>query len=133
MTTGQLQNFVVTATANSDGSGNSTISIYPAITTSGAYQTVTNSPANGASISVKGSASTAYAQNIGFVRDCFGLVVVPMEVPQGVDFGARETYRNISMRILRAYDIWNDALPARVDVLYGTACFYPELGVRLTN
>ena len=133
VTTGQLQNFVVTATANSDGSGNSTISIYPAITTSGAYQTVTNSPANGASISVKGSASTAYAQNIGFVRDCFGLVVVPMEVPQGVDFGARETYRNISMRILRAYDIWNDALPARVDVLYGTACFYPELGVRLTN
>ena len=133
VTTGQLQNFVVTATANSDGSGNSTISIYPAITTSGAYQTVTNSPANGASISVKGSASTAYAQNIGFVRDCFGLVVVPREVPQGVDFGARETYRNISMRILRAYDIWNDALPARVDVLYGTACFYPELGVRLTN
>ena len=132
-TTGALQNFVVTATANSDGGGNSTISIYPAITTTGAYQTVTNSPANGATISVKGNASTAYAQNIAFVRDCFGLVCVPMELPQGVDFAAREMYRNVSMRILRAYDIWNDTLPARVDILYGTATYYPELGCRLTN
>ena len=132
-TTGALQNFVVTATANSDGGGNSTISIYPAITTTGAYQTVTNSPANGATISVKGTASTAYAQNIAFVRDCFGLVCVPMELPQGVDFAAREMYRNVSMRILRAYDIWNDTLPARVDILYGTATYYPELGCRLTN
>ena len=132
-TTGALQNFNVTAIANSDGGGNSTISIYPAITTTGAYQTVTNSPANGATISVKGNASTAYAQNIAFVRDCFGLVCVPMELPQGVDFAAREMYRNVSMRILRAYDIWNDTLPARVDILYGTATYYPELGCRLTN
>jgi len=131
--TGQLQNFVVTTKATSDGSGNSTIAIYPAITTSGAYQTVSGSPANGAAIVVKGTASTSYAQNIGFTRDCFGLVTVPMELPGGVDFAARETYKNISLRVIRAYDINNDVFPCRIDVLYGTATFYPELGVRLTN
>lgn len=131
--TGALQNFVVTAKANSDGGGNSTIGIYPAITISGAYQTVSNSPANGAAIVVKGAASTSYAQNIGFVRDCFGLVTVPMELPNGVDFAARETYKNISLRVIRAYDINNDVFPCRIDVLYGTATYYPELGCRLTN
>ncbi|GAC1664532.1 MAG: hypothetical protein PVS3B2_00280 [Candidatus Dormibacteraceae bacterium] len=130
--TGSLQNFVVTATVNSSG-GAATIPIYPAITTSGAYQTVSNSPANGAAITVKGSASNAYAQNLGFVRDAIGLVTVPMELPQGVDFAARETYKNISLRIIRAYDINNDVFPCRIDILYGTATFYPELGCRLTN
>jgi hypothetical protein len=131
--TGALQNFVVTATASSDVNGNSSISIYPAITTTGAYQTVNASPANGASITVKGSANTSYFQNIGFVRDCFGLVCVPMELPGGVDFAAREAYRSISMRIVRAFDIFNDVTPCRIDVLFGTSTFYPELGCRLTN
>ena len=131
--TGALQNFVVTAAANSDSGGNSTISIYPAITTTGAYQTVSGSPANLASISVKGSASTSYAQNLAFTRDAFGLVTVPMEIPGGVDFAAREMVRNISMRILRVYDVTNDVIPCRLDVLYGVAAFYPELACRLTN
>jgi hypothetical protein len=131
--TGALQNFVVTGTVNSDSGGNATIPIYPAITTSGAFQTVTASPANLATVTVKGSASTTYAQNLGFVRDAFGLVVVPMELPDGVDFKARETVRNISMRIVRAYDVNNDVMPCRVDVLYGVSAFYPELSVRLSN
>lgn len=131
--TGSLQNFVVTGTATSDVNGNSSLSIYPAITTSGAYQTVTASPANGATIAVKGNAGSSYFQNIGFVRDCFGLVCVPMELPGGVDFAAREAYRNISMRIVRAFDIFNDVTPCRIDVLFGTSTFYPELGVRLSN
>jgi len=44
---------------------------------------------------------------------------------------ACETYRNISMRVIRAYDINNDVFPTRVDVLYGTTVYYDELGVRL--
>jgi len=130
--TGSLQNFSVTATANSSG-GAATLQIYPAITTSGPYQTVSGSPANGAAITVKGTASTGYAQNLGFVRDAIGLVTVPMELPGGVDFAARETYKNISLRVIRAYDINNDVFPCRIDVLYGVATYYPELGCRLTN
>jgi len=132
-TTGSLQNFVITTAANTDGFGNSTLQIYPAITTTGAYQTVSASPANSAGITVRGTASTGYAQNIGFVRDAFGLVTVPMEIPGGVDFAAREMYKNVSMRIVRAYDVNNDVFPARIDLLYGTATYYPELACRLTN
>lgn len=133
VSTGQLQNFTVTATASSSGGGAATLSIYPAIVTTGAYQTVSASPANNATITVKGTASTQYAQNIAFTKDCFGLVCVPLELPEGVDFKARETFKNISMRIIRAYDINNDVFPTRMDILYGTTTFYPELGVRLTN
>ncbi len=133
VSTGSLQNFVITSTINSDGAGNATLQISPAITTSGAYQTVSASAANLATVSIKGSASTAYAQNLAFVRDAFGLVTVPMELPQGVDFSAREMYKNISMRIIRAYDVTNDLFPVRVDILYGTATYYAELACRLTN
>jgi len=130
--TGALQNFLVTSAVTSDAGGNAAIGIYPAITTSGAYQTVSAAPANGASITVKGAANTSYFQNVAFTKDCFGLVTVPMELPNGVDFVAREMHRNISMRIVRAFDIFNDVTPARIDILYGVACFYPELGVRVT-
>jgi hypothetical protein len=134
VSTGALQNFVVTSPANSDAGGNSTISIYPAITLApSAYQTVNAAPANLSAISVKGSASTSYAQNLAFVKDAFGLVTVPLELPQGVDFAAREMFKNISMRIIRAYDVTNDIFPSRIDILWGTAVYYPELAARLSN
>ena len=57
--------------------------------------------------------------------------MVPLEIPQGVDFAARETYRNISMRVIRAYDINNDVFPTRVDILYGDTVYYDELACRL--
>ena len=132
--TGVLRNFVVTAAVNSDSSGGATIPIFPAITTTGAYQTVNVSPASGAAIVIKtGTAGAVNPNNLAFVRDAFGLVMVPMEIPGGVDFSARETYKDLSIRIIRAYDINNDVLPCRMDVLYGTATYYPELAVRLTS
>ncbi len=131
--TGALADFVITGPVSSDGSGNATLPIYPAITTSTAYQTATASPANGAAVSVvSGNANSVLAKNLAFVRDAFGLVTVPKELPQGVDFAARETYKNISMRIVRAYDINSDVTPCRVDILYGVSAFYPELACRLT-
>ncbi len=133
VSTRSLQNFVVTAAVNSDSGGNATIPIYPAITTTGAYQTVSASPANGAALTVKGTAATAYAQNVAFTRDCIGLVIVPLETYSGQDFMATEVYKNISMRIWRQPDINNDVCPCRIDMLYGTAMYYPELGVRLTD
>ena len=137
-TTGSLANFVVTAPVNSDASGNATISISPAITppVGGlpvAYQNVSASPANLAAVTVRGSSAISYPQNLGFVRDAFGLVCVPLEIPNGVDFAAREMYKGLSLRIIRDYDINSDVIPARIDLLCGTATFYQELAVRLTS
>lgn len=133
VSTGVLQPFVITAVANSDGSGNSTLQVSPALTTTGPYQTVAIATGAAGTVTVlTGAASSIHFNNLAWVRDCFGLVVVPMEIPGGVDFAAREMWKNISMRIVRAFDIWNDVMPTRIDVLYGTATYYPELGVRLT-
>jgi hypothetical protein len=131
--TGSLKNFVITNVAQSDSGGNATLSIYPAITTQGAYQNVTNAPANGSVVTIMGTPNTTYFQNLAFCRDAFGLVCVPMELPGGVDFAARQMFRNLSMRVIRAYDIWNDTTPCRIDVLFGVALFYESLAVRLTN
>ena len=84
-------------------------------------------------MTVIGTASTIYPQNLAFCRDAFGLVTVPMELYDGVDFKARSEYRGVSMRIIRAFDINNDVAPTRIDVLYGVAPYYPELAVRLTG
>ena len=131
--TGVLANFVVTANVNSDGGGNAAIPISPAIVASGSYQNVSNAPALGSAIVVlNGASGTTYAQNMAFHRDAFGLVTVPLELPEGVDFAAREVYKGISLRVVRAYDPYNDVFPCRVDVLYGVATFYPELACRLS-
>jgi hypothetical protein len=132
--TGNLRNFVVTSTANSNSAGSSSIGIYPAITTTGAYQTVDSSPISGAAITViSGAANANLAKNIGFCKDAFGLVTVPLIMPDGVDFKSQEVYKGISLRVIRAFDINNDVLPTRIDVLWGSATYYPELACRLTN
>lgn len=134
--TGQLKQFVLTATSQPSASSTMTLQISPAMVTSGPYQNVTNgtvSTASGKVSVVTGtpSVSSTFVQNLAFCRDAFGLVMVPLEIPQGVDFAARENYRNISMRVIRAYDINNDVFPTRIDVLYGTTTYYDELACRL--
>lgn len=131
--TGVLKNFVVTASTTPTTS-TWTINFTPAIVTSGPYQNVTGGFQVASSVTFLTGTTAAQIntpQNLAFTRDAMGLVMVPMEIPQGVDFAARETYRNISMRVIRAYDINNDVFPTRIDVLYGTVVYYDELAVRL--
>jgi hypothetical protein len=133
LSTGQLKNFVVTVTSTPTASVWA-ITFSPAIVTSGPYQNVdTNINSSQAVTWLTGTtaAQITAPDNLAFTRDAFGLVTVPLEIPQGVDFAARETYRNISMRVIRAYDINNDVFPTRIDILYGTATYYDELACRL--
>lgn len=132
--TGKLMQFTVTAATVTDGSGNSTIAISPAIVTSGPYQNVTNGVKNDSPITVKTGAtgSTSTVNNVAFCRDAFGLVCVPMELPTGNGRAARETYKNVSLRFIKDwYDVQNDVFITRLDVLYGTVTYYPEMAVRL--
>lgn len=132
--TGVLRNFVVTADTASDGSGNATIPIYPAITTSGATQTVTASPADNAALTIlTGSSATSYTQNLMFCRDAFAFASVPLEMPKGVHFSAQEEYEGISLRIVQQYAISTDTMPCRMDVLWGIKTVFPELAVRISG
>lgn len=128
LSTGVLQQFVVTA--NYTGGGG-TVSIYPAITASGAYQTVNAVPADNAAISIYASASADVTQSLAFQKDAFTFATADLIMPKGVDFSAREVYDGISMRVVRQYDINNDAFPCRLDVLYGYKTIRPELACRI--
>jgi hypothetical protein len=129
--TGQLRQFVVTADGNSNGSGQLSASISPAITVSGAYQTVSGSPGDNAVITLMGSASTQYPANLMFHRDAFALVMVPLELPKGAAFKARASANGVSVRIINDYDIDNDVDIIRLDILYGVKTLYPELACRI--
>lgn len=137
--TGQAQMFVVTSANNTaDANGTATITISPSIVVAAANVangTVAAVPANAAKINaLSGSAANATDPvNIAYHQDAFTLATVDLEMPNGVDFSARETYDGISMRIVRAYDINTDALPCRIDVLWGCATLRPELACRIAG
>lgn len=129
-----LQQFTVLADANSSAGGAATLTISPAIIVSGPYQTVSAAPADNAAITVvSGTASTAYPQNLVMHKNAFALVMCPLELPDGVEFKARETHKGLSVRVVKQYDIANDDDIIRLDVLYGWKAIYPDLAVRLVG
>jgi len=136
--TGQLQQFVVTADASSDGSGNCTIVISPAIYSSGSLQNVVAAPADNAALSFTlGGASVGTsavtAHNLLMHEQSFGLAFVPLELPQGVHFSAVETdpETGISLRVVRDFDFSNDKFRCRMDVMYGWAALRPEWACKI--
>lgn len=130
VSTGQLQQFVVTAAASS---GATSISISPSIVVSGAKQNVTGAPADNAAITFAGTASTAVQTGLAFQKGAFAFATADLVMPQGVDFAAREVMDGLSMRIVRAYDINNDQFPCRIDILYGYKTLRAALAARYHN
>ena len=127
---GFLQQFVVTSNS---GASATSLSISPAIVTTGAKQNVTASPTNGGTIlKVGGGASSAQYTSLFYHPDAFTFVSADLvDVSKFGAWGAREVQDGISMRIARQYDITNDKVPCRIDVLYGYKTIRPELAVRL--
>jgi hypothetical protein len=129
--TGSLQQFVVTADVPSS-SATATLSISPPIyTATHALATVDSFPQAGAVVTMLGSASTGYNQNLVYHKDAISFATADLLLPQGVDMASRQNHNGISMRIVRQYDINNDRMPCRIDVLYGAAVIRPQLGVRM--
>jgi hypothetical protein len=133
VTTGVLQQFVVTADGSSDGSGNLTLTISPPMITSGPHQTVNAVAADNAAMTFLGTASTAYRQNLVFHKNAMTLAMVPMEMPQAAYNGSRQSYKGMSVRIIPIYDGTNDISKWRLDLLYGRKLIDPRLSVRLSG
>jgi hypothetical protein len=128
--TGSLQQFTVTAVAT--GSSTATLDISPALYTAGnALATVNAFPQASAVVTMLGSAATAYPQNLVYHKDAISFATADLLLPQGVDMASRQVHNGISLRIVRQYDINNDRLPCRIDVLYGYAAIRPVTAVRL--
>lgn len=136
---GQLRNFVVNSTVTS-AAGAFNISVTPALIYSGQFQNVTASPGAGTAVQFTSLATgTANAQSgaqgILFHKNAYTLAMADLELPEGVHFAGRASDKELglSIRIVRQYTINNDAIPTRLDVLYGWAPLYQELACRITS
>jgi hypothetical protein len=128
--TGSPQQFVVTAAA---ASGATSVAISPAITPTGAFQNVTASPANGATITILGAASASYDANVMYHKDAYTLAMVPMFEPLP-NTGAKVTQMSddgFTVKVTQFYDGVNDNNLMRLDVLFGWAATYPELACKV--
>ena len=128
--TGSLQQFVVTAAAT--GSSTATLSISPALYTSdNALATVDSFPQSSAVVTMLGSSATQYPQNLVYHKQAITFATADLLLPQGVDMAARAVHNGISLRVIRQYDINNDRLPCRIDVLYGFSTIRPQMACRI--
>ncbi len=128
-----LQQFVVQQDATADGAGNMTLNIAPAITPSGQYQNVSASPADGATITLNATASTASTQLLCFQKDAYTVVSVPGDVPGGTDMAYQETdpETGVTLRFVRDFDSVHDIWINRFDVYWGISALYRELAVKV--
>jgi hypothetical protein len=129
--TGILQTFVVTA-PYAGGAG--TISIAPPIYISGGQQNVTITTSGAQAMTFQTTtAVTGCGTSLVYQEDAFTFATADLIIPKGVDFAYRETMDQISLRIVRAYDIVNDKFPCRLDILFGSAALRPQLACRIHN
>jgi hypothetical protein len=128
--TGDLQQFVVLAPFSSDGSGNGSVSIAPAITPSGQYQNVTVAPIDGSAITVFGAAGTASPQGLLMHKNAFAFVSVPLATPKtGVVYSAQHTdpKTGISLALVQFFNGETRVQGTRFDVLTGFGVLYREM------
>lgn len=120
-----LKQFVVTA------NGTTSLAFSPALTLAGAGQNIDALPSTSDVITFVGTASTAYPNDLVYHKEAFAFATADLELPQGVDFAARENLDGLSCRLVRQYDISDDTFPCRLDILHGWATLRPDWACRV--
>lgn len=125
---------VTGGTYTSDGSGNLQLTVAVAVISGGQFQNVSAAPANTAALTVTG-ANAVSPQSLAFHKDSFTLVSADLPLPGGVEMAARAAHKDVgmSLRVVTQYTIGNDALPNRIDILYGVSPLYRELACRVAG
>lgn len=126
-----LRQFVVTANV---ASGGTSIPIYPAMVAPVGgvgvqYQTVSASPANGATIALVNLANETFIKNMAYIPDAITMATADLELPEGVWERSRAMFDGISMRSILAYNPQTDQAVDRLDVLFGFLGVRPEWAV----
>ncbi len=127
--TGSLFQFV--ALASSTSSTTATVTVAPMYSAGNALCTMVSLPATSKAVVFVGAASTSYPQNMVYHKDAIAFATADLLLPQGVDMASRAVHNGISLRVVRQYDINNDRMPCRVDVLYGYNTIRPQMGCRI--
>jgi hypothetical protein len=134
-TIGRLQDFTCLTDVYSDAAGIVIIPISPAIILGpeDPRQTVNLSPPDGKQVTFRGTASTAYAQNLYFHRNAFTLATVDFEPPEGgVEWSrAVDPEAGITVQSAAQFDIRSYKNLSRLDDLWGANTLRPECAVRV--
>lgn len=130
-----LRQFVVNENVTSDGGGNATFSISPAIIISGAHKNCSAAAGNNAGITVLGAESAVYAQNMVFLKEFAALAFAELERPAGAVNVERFTDPDTgaSIRFIPIYDGVNNVSKYRMDVLWALKAINPDLACRLSG
>ena len=128
--TGSLFQFVALADATAVSTA-IVVTVAAIYTAANALATVDSFPTSGKAVIFVGAASSQYAQNLVYHKDAITFATADLLLPQGVDMAARAVHNGISLRIVRQYDINNDRMPCRIDVLYGFSTIRPQMGCRI--
>lgn len=129
--TGSLAQFVVLADVTASGGGAATVTVPAMYSATNALATVNVLPATSKTVTFLGAASTQSPQNLVYHKDAITFATADLLLPQGVDMAARAVHNGISLRIVRQYDINNDRMPCRIDVLYGFNTIRPPMACRI--
>ncbi len=130
--TGALQQFVVQNSVTSASTEFVDVEFLPAVYgPTHALATVSKLPTAGDVVTYVGAASGQYAQNLVYHKDAITFATADLLLPQGVDMASRQVHNGISMRVVRQYDINNDRMPCRIDVLYGYSVIRPQMACRI--
>jgi|LGOV01.1.fsa_nt_gb hypothetical protein len=127
--TGQLQQFVVTANATMSAGGANTITISPSMVVAAANVangTINALAANGAALTWAGNASTVGVQNLVYDKNSFAVATADLDMPSGNVEASRANHNGLSIRVVKYYDGANDIENCRVDILYGLVAVRPE-------
>jgi hypothetical protein len=128
--TGSLFQFVALADATAVSTA-IVVTVAAIYTSANALATVDSFPVAGKAVVFVGAASSQYAQNLVYHKDAITFATADLLLPQGVDMAARAVHNGISLRIVRQYDINNDRMPCRIDVLYGFSTIRPPMACRI--
>lgn len=126
---GFLKQFVITADS---GASATSLAIDPAIVLTGGNQNVSAAPTDNGAVSKIGAGNGELLNGtLVYHRDAFTFATADLLMPDGVHFASRQVFDGISMRIVRDYNINNDTIPTRIDVLYGFKAIRPQLACRI--
>ena len=129
--TGSLFQFVVLNDVTATSGGAADVTVAAIYSSASALATVNTLPATSKTVTFFGSASLQYAQNLVYHKDAITFATADLLLPQGVDMAARAVHNGISLRVVRQYDINNDRMPCRIDVLYGFSTIRPQMACRV--
>lgn len=128
-----LQQFVVTADTTAVSTAYAAVPISPSLYAgSNGLQNIDSLPQSSAAITLIGSTSTGYVQNLAYHKSAFRFASVPLMKPNGVHMIGQETVDGMTIRVWMDSAILTDKMIMRLDFLGGIVPVRPEWAVRLT-